>query len=697
MSSHPTIAKGQADEQTWHEIEDVLHDLSRLAAADGSADEFYAELVDRAVRVLAAVGGAVWIAGADGTWGLQYQINLPDIPPTNGSGADQHHAELLKTTLNAGKAKAVPPHSGTDAQMGLVNPTAFLLLLVPLNAGGKVIGVLEVFQRPGASPAVQDGYLQFLLALSETAADFHRNLEFRELKQRAAAWGRFQLFTERAHGSLDLHETAYAIANEGRSFIGCDRLGLAHCGRSTFRVLAVSGLESVDRRANLIRRLEAVIAAVSSVGKPFWYADDSQSKAALPPQIETVLQAYLDESQVRTLAIIPLTAGDEANDGTGARQPERNAGAFDSAGLHATHRSQSILGALVLEWFDAQPIDDALKRRVGLIATQSRLALRNAETFRSLPFFSVLRPLNRLGWVASARRWPTMLLVVTVLASITLGLILVPADFEVGGRGKLQPQVQRDVFAVGNGIVHRLHVKHSQPIEAGDVLVELRDTKLDYEYSRVLGDIQTTRTDLATVQSALLSAHPGNAAAADKYHDLTARESLLKETLRNLEQQQKLLDEQRSDLLIRSPIGGHVLTWDVDALLESRPVKRGQVLLTVAELRGPWLVEMQVPDRRIGHILSAQKALGGELPVSFLLATDPAKTYQGVVDRVSMVTDIDDSNEAAVLVTVRIDREQFSNLRPGATVIPKIYCGRRSIGYVWFHDLLEFVQRRVLF
>lgn len=50
-----------------------------------------------------------------------------------------------------------------------------------------------------------------------------------------------------------------------------------------------------------------------------------------------------------------------------------------------------------------------------------------------------------------------------------------------------------------------------------------------------------------------------------------------------------------------------------------------------------------------------------------------------------------------MLIKVAIDKKDLPNLRPGATVTAKIYCGRRSIGYVWFHDLIAFVQSRILF
>jgi hypothetical protein len=50
-----------------------------------------------------------------------------------------------------------------------------------------------------------------------------------------------------------------------------------------------------------------------------------------------------------------------------------------------------------------------------------------------------------------------------------------------------------------------------------------------------------------------------------------------------------------------------------------------------------------------------------------------------------------------VLVRVAIDKTQLPDLRPGASVTARIDCGTRPIGYVWFHDVWEFVQTQVLF
>jgi hypothetical protein len=35
----------------------------------------------------------------------------------------------------------------------------------------------------------------------------------------------------------------------------------------------------------------------------------------------------------------------------------------------------------------------------------------------------------------------------------------------------------------------------------------------------------------------------------------------------------------------------------------------------------------------------------------------------------------------------------MTGLRPGATVTAKVHCGRASLGFVWFHDAIAWIQR----
>ena len=54
-----------------------------------------------------------------------------------------------------------------------------------------------------------------------------------------------------------------------------------------------------------------------------------------------------------------------------------------------------------------------------------------------------------------------------------------------------------------------------------------------------------------------------------------------------------------------------------------------------------------------------------------------------------------------MLVRVSFDqtalREVIADPKIGATATAKIHCGKRAIGYVWFHDLVDFVRAKILF
>ena len=681
-----------ADEETWDEIEVLVHEIADLAKSQISTHQFYRELLDRAVRALAAEGGAVWMRNTAGDLTLEYQINLakanlgsPNASPTSHQ---ERHARLLQSILNANEPRIVPPRSGSDIDDAApesgnstergqgngqsANPTEFLLLAAPVAIDDGAIGIVEILQRTGASPAAQSGYLNFLSALCELAADFHRNDQRRDLQDRAALWSQFEQFTERAHASLDLDATAYGIANDGCQLIGCDRTSVGIFRGRKFCLLAASGIDTVDRRSNVVRRLQELVQAVAAIDEPFWYHDDPSD---LPIQIDEPLQAYLDESQARMMAIIPLKADDRA----------------ESQGQPTT------IGALVVEQFESDQADRALRQRTQAVCQQAELSLRNSLQYHDIPLRPIIHGLQRIGWLTRARQLPKTILAVLLIAAIVAALVLVPADFVIEGRGELQPKLRRDVFASSDGVIEDLRVEHSQPVRADDALIVLRNSDLDYEFSRVLGEVQTSRKRLNTVQTARLETNPADANATERFNRLTAEEEDLKARLKSLDQQHAVLLDQRAELEIRSPIDGQVLTWNVEQLLATRPVKRGQKLLTIADLAGPWQLEIRVADEDIGHVKQARKEFGPKLDVSFIVATDPNVTYQGTVANVAVATELGASDGATVLVTVKIDGRDVAGLRPGATVIPKIHCGRQPLGYVWLHDLIDAIRTRVLF
>ena len=142
-----------------------------------------------------------------------------------------------------------------------------------------------------------------------------------------------------------------------------------------------------------------------------------------------------------------------------------------------------------------------------------------------------------------------------IVVAVAVGLIAVPADFEIEARGQLQPLLRRDVFASSDGVVRELRVDHDQKVKRGDPLVLLDNPQLDLEFKRTWGEIQTVRKRMLAVQAAR-ALSPTVTDAAVSYHRLAADEAELKERLGNLQQQLRILEGQQALLTLSSPIDG---------------------------------------------------------------------------------------------------------------------------------------------
>jgi hypothetical protein len=215
---------------------------------------------------------------------------------------------------------------------------------------------------------------------------------------------------------------------------------------------------------------------------------------------------------------------------------------------------------------------------------------------------------------------------------------------------------------------------------------------LDLEFKRVWGELQTSEKQLVAVQTEQLQNRHEDDVQRKRATELTAQEEELREIQTSLQSQYAILRQQQAELEVRSPIAGEPLTWSIERLLAGRPVTRGQVLLTMADLGGPWRLELRIPDRRMLAVLGAQRNSPQPLDVSFTLATDPGHALSGKLDRVGQRAELTENEGAVVLATVAVDGEQIPERVPGAGVVAHVNCGRRPIGYVLLHDLIDAVR-----
>ena len=96
-------------------------------------------------------------------------------------------------------------------------------------------------------------------------------------------WQQLEQFMRLIHQGLDTKRTTFTLANEGRRLIDCDRVSVAIGAGRNCRIKAVSGLDSIERRAEQVKKLGVLSSAVIRAGQPLWYTGEDDN---LPPQIE---------------------------------------------------------------------------------------------------------------------------------------------------------------------------------------------------------------------------------------------------------------------------------------------------------------------------------------------------------------------------------------------------------------------------
>jgi hypothetical protein len=563
----------------------------------------------------------------------------------------------------------------------------------PFDRAGARAGMIEVFHQP-TDEQVQRGYLVFLEEVAALATAYLGRRQLAVIDARESALAQVEQFARRVHESLDPVATAFVLANEARRIIGCDRVGVLVRRRRRLRLEAVSGQESVERRASAVQAIEALVGVVAKAGEPLWHPDPSRE---LPPQIEEELEHCIDETHATALAIVPLARPRP----TAVVKP----GGVDATAVAkaeaAPAETPEAIGALVVEWFSASSFEGGKRARVELVADHGQVALANALDHTGLPLYGLIHLAGKSRVLTTARNLPrTVLAGLAALAAIA-ALVLVPAELRLEAKGKLEPVHRRDVFAGIDGVVERVEdgIEHGAAVESGQLLATLRNTDLEVSLADVLGRRASSEAELASTRRSLLEE---TKISADERIRLAGRKAQLQREIESLAQQEALYRSKKKELEVHSPITGVVVTWQVRDRLLLRPVEKGQVLMSVADKTGPWELELEMPDDRLGHVnraAAAARSAGRGLEVDYVLATDPGTRHRGVVREIHEQAEVhgEEGNTVLVRVTIDPDRHEKEELGAGATVTGRIACGTRSLGYVWFHDVWAFIQTQILF
>ncbi len=627
-------------------LERGIDELAERVPSDVEPTQFLRELLGLLVHTARADEASVWLRTSEDAW---TRLTL-SVSQRDGSLTSERvpHLPNWITEALTGNGMTVARFQ-EDSRSGQ-------RITGPVRQAGQATGVLAAQFDGNTLPVPAATLVPFCGALSELTGDFLVQHELRRLRQERSErqqWERWETTLTSASRSTQI---AGIIAHDGRALCQADRITVLQCSGQRLQAVAVSGVETLDPRSSTLQALEGLAQATFTAEGPLSFPAPELTNATTIAWDQLVSVAG-----TQAAVVVPLR-----------------------------HPRGGILGTIIAERFTpGTTIPEAWQQQVARLATTVTpwwAALAEAERSTWNRWFSRGSPTRS----PRIRRW-------TVWSSVALAaliaLAIIPAPLVIHAEGEMVPVERRDVFATANGIVETVSVRHADHVTLQQPLVRLRDPAIELEAARVTGELATVRARLSTVQAARITPVSSAAETTLRLQQLAGEEEDLKHQRDSLTRQNELLDAERAAWNLTSPIAGQVLTWDVETLLAGRPVERGQVLLTIGNTAGDWEITARVRERHVGHLFAARVDPNG-LPVEFVSSTEPGRTLIGRVENVARVAEINDRGESTVRVTIAFDRRQLSQLRPGATVWPRIQCGHRPLGYVWFHDLIDAVRRQ---
>jgi multidrug efflux pump subunit AcrA (membrane-fusion protein) len=547
----------------------------------------------------------------------------------------------------------------------------------------QVSGVLQLFEPPNAEAAGRPARLRVLETSCGQAARFwlHRSAHA-EPSEPAAAAAPAEQWTLALFDSLKTAEVATVAANECRRLLAVDRVSVAERHGPRVKILAVSGQPSVNARSNVIRLLSRLSEQVIDTGEKLTFDGDTRN---LPPQIEKLLADYLHESRSRAMVVLPVSGPDPH---------EKQKGALTEADERDKKKPPPV-GVMIVEQISEAPFPADLDLRLDRLAAHVGLALRNAQTYEKIFLHALWAFLG--NWKAKLKGRRTWQVAAGLAAALilALALVIVPWDYRVVGKGKLMPVERRGIFAPWNGEVTALPVRSGQKVEKGALLLALKNDELQANLLKQRNLLQEKKQQMLSIAAQL---NEGAAANPMTQGELYAKLGQLEIEAKGAAEQVDLLTKQVESLSIRAPISGVITTFRIEEMLRERPVKQGDLLLEVMDPAGPWRLELDVPENRLGHILQAQeKVADGRLPVRYVLATATELRYDGSLDAISTRSVVSETEGSVVPLYASPAEPAPPAPRVGAEVTAKINCGPRSLGYVLFGDVIEFVRKKFWF
>ncbi len=485
--------------------------------------------------------------------------------------------------------------------------------------------------------------------LADVLTEATGRLLLSDLNQRLRQYGQVSNFVHSLARTRSLQEWSQEIAQRGPEYLGKGRITVLSRQRGEWTAIAATGSSAINPVADAVSRNQQTVLILTKASMVGEWLSTTAPAGTSDTSLLTLFAQY-EVLGIRFLRVETVCG-------------------YDGSVNHAF--LTEVFGT---ETLPPEPLVQLLRQEISEAA--QLLPREVAQSGLALPRNPVLR------WL--------------LIAAAVFGILtVIPADFEIEVQGQAFPQERRRIFAPDDGIVEELLVTADQKVTANEPLLRLRNPERELDLNRLLGDIDSGVSRLQAIRATRTTtgATNGNNPAA-RSADLSSEEQQLERKLETLRQEQTLVEQQIAALTMSSPIDGVVYQSRLQEQLRSRPVQRGQQLLEIVNDSGEWQLDLQVPDGVVGYIPVAEFTKDTDkVEVQFTLNDDSRSVHEATLKLLDTATHLHDG-QLTCLATVGVEKTLTKKLRPGQTVSARIRCGRKSLAFVWFREVVEFWQRK---
>ncbi|MDG2223275.1 MAG: HlyD family efflux transporter periplasmic adaptor subunit [Rubripirellula sp.] len=508
------------------------------------------------------------------------------------------------------------------------------------------------------SLATEEHLVDLSDVLLTLAAGVYLRQQFADLRSHLETQASRDRLLSDLNGGTSVEQSFTAIASSIASHVSADRVSLLRVTKHHSQLIATSTQPRVDHRGTIAQSLQDV-AHLSRDTDFFVWSHSDTNRITDPNGSDTDRLSSIESHQ-------------------------QSSGCQDLLLQTIRDANKDPIATVILEWIRPQ------KKSV----TSDNSAWQSVrEPVETAIRHALDRDQSGWQWVTKRFAITTRKLWLGVASSLAFVVLLTlyPTTLRIPAAGKVVATERARLFAPSDGVVAEILAENHQIVTAGQPLVRLTSPSLDQVRAELEGKLATFRTQL----DATLATRSSNSQTRGgrSTSSVAADERVLRTEIEGLENQLALIEQQETELLIRSPLNGEVDGWNLKQSFSGRPIIRGQHLFDVIDPEGAHHIELQLPDRMSGYVTSL--STDANRNVAFRLRSDPTTTYQGVISEMSSSTQQNARGESSIRLNVDLTDSPTQPLRHGATVIAQVDGPKRSIGFVWMRRLIQWSRENI--